>query len=29
MMLQTPPWRKRFISLFNNELDIGAHFADL
>jgi len=29
MMLQVPPWYKIFILLFNNELNIGAHFAAL
>ena len=27
LMLQVPPWYERFISLFNNELNIGAHVA--
>lgn len=29
MMLQVPPWYKAFILLFNNELNVGAHFAAL
>jgi len=29
MLLQVSPWYKRFILLFNNELNIGAHFAAL